>query len=111
MQEVILKGHVYWVNLDPAIGTETKKKRPAVIISNNIQNSLAKRFIIAPVTSNHEKIYPFEVFLNIKEQGAKIMLDQIRTVDFKRLNGFICHLSYKEILEIDKAIKLVLALN
>lgn len=111
LQGSFLRGSVHWVMLDPAVGTEAKKKRPAVIISNNIQNRLNKRFVIAPITSNHEKVYPFEVLLVVQGKSNKAMLDQIRTVDLTRLDGFICNLSNKEMFEIDKAIKLVLALS
>ncbi len=111
MKQKILKGDVYWVNLDPVVGTETRKRRPAVIISNDIQNSLANRFIVAPITSNYTKIYPCEASVSIQEKNGKAMLDQIRAVDIQRLDGFICRLLYKEIIEIDKVIKLVLALS
>jgi mRNA interferase MazF len=110
MHKTILKGDVYWVNLDPVVGTETKKRRPAVIISNNTQNSLGKRFIIAPITPNYTKVYPFEVLVNIQGNNGKAMLDQIRAIDQQRLDGFICSLAPKTIMAIDNAIKIVLAL-
>lgn len=93
------------------VGTATRKRRPAVIISNNIQNRLAKRFIVAPITSNYAKIYPCEVLISVQDKNGKAMVDQIRAIDLQRLDGFICRLSYKEIIEIDKLIKLVLALS
>jgi len=107
----ILRGNVYWVNLDPAIGTETKKKRPGLIISSNIGNINSSRIIIAPLTSNVKKVYPFEVLLRNANKPGKVMLDQIRTVDKKRLAGFLFSISNDEMLKVDQAIKLVLDLK
>jgi len=55
------RGEIYWVNLDPAIGSEIAKTRPALIISNNIGNQYADRVIVVPISSgNANKVYPFE---------------------------------------------------
>ncbi len=84
------RGEIYWVNLDPTIGSEIAKTRPAVIISNNVGNQYAERVIVAPLTTaNVGKVYPFEVKLEAGEGGiaqtSKVLLDQIRTVDKSRL--------------------------
>lgn len=104
----VRKGEVYWVNLDPTVGAETKKTRPAVIISNDAQNKVGQRYIVAPVTSVIKTIYPFEVKIDINGKTSKVMLDQIRTVDHKRLGGKLCKLSQEELHQIERAIKLVL---
>ncbi len=84
------RGEVYWVQLDPTIGTEIAKTRPAVIISNDIGNEYSARVIVAAVTSQHlDRIYPFEVLVEAGEGGlaqrSKVLLDQIRSVDKRRL--------------------------
>ena len=83
------QGDVYLVNLDPVIQTEVGKKRPGLIISINAMNHNSPRLIIAPITSSIGKIYPFEVFVPAGvgglEKDSKIMLDQIRSLDKKRL--------------------------
>lgn len=109
-QQTIKRGEIYWVNLDPTIGSEIKKTRPAVIISNDAQNMVRKRVIVAPATSVIKKIYPFEAKVMIGDKSSKIMLDQIRTVDCQRLGNKICQLTLKETEEINKIIKLVLSL-
>ena len=107
----ILRGNVYWVNLDPAVGTETKKRRPGLIISSNVGNTNSSRVVIAPITSNVKKVYPFEVLLKNANKPSKVMLDQIRAVDKKRLSGFFFNASKDEMLKVDQAIKLVLDLK
>jgi mRNA interferase MazF len=83
------QGDIYLVNLDPTLHTEVAKTRPAMIISINAMNQYSPRLIIAPITSSTGKIYPFEVFLTRGSGGldkdSKIMLDQIRSVDKRRL--------------------------
>ena len=105
------RGEVYWINLDPAIGSETRKTRPGVIISNDAQNKASKRVIIAPLTSVVAKIYPFEVKVIIAGKESKAMLDQIRTVDCQRIGERLGKLSSQEMESIDKALKSVLVLN
>ena len=108
------RGEVYWVNLDPTSGSEIAKTRPAVIISNNIGNQYADRVIVAPMTTaNVAKVYPFEVKLDKGEGGivqtSKVLLDQIRTVDKARLGAKFGTLSAARIEEINRAIRLSLA--
>ena len=107
----IERGDVYWVNLDPTIGSEIQKTRPAVIISNNIQNKVSSRVVIIPVTSSTDKFYPFEAGIHLKGKSAKALTDQIRSVDKSRLTEIICRLNKTEILDIEKAIKLTLSLD
>jgi mRNA interferase MazF len=86
MGMVIYRGDVFWVNLDPTVGTEIKKTRPALVISPNDLNHALPRVIIAPLTSKGQALgcRP-EVVLN--GRNARILLDQIRTVDKARLVG------------------------
>ena len=88
----ILQGEVYWVNLDPTLGSEIKKTRPALVISPNDLNQALPRVIIAPITSKGQALgcRPELVF---KTKPARILLDQLRTVDKRRLG--------KKIGEID----------
>ena len=102
---------IYWVNLDPTIGTETSKTRPGLILSNNIGNEITNRVIVAPITSNVEKIYPFEVKIVIENKQSKVMLDQIRVIDKSRLGDLLGEISNNEIKNVEKALKLVLDIN
>src|SRR5215813_307693 len=76
---------VYLVNLDPTVGSEIKKTRPAVIISPDVMNKNLNTVIIAPLTSTL-KNYPSRVKSLFKRKNGEIVLDQIRAVDKIRLN-------------------------
>ena len=106
---------MHWVALDPTVGTEIARTRPAVIISNDLGNRHSPRVIVAPITSRHlDRVYPFEVLIPAGEgglpQASKALLNQIRTIDKARLRGLIGALPPARILEIDRAIRLSLAL-
>jgi mRNA interferase MazF len=80
----ILRGEVYWVNLDPTVGTEIQKTRPALVISPDDMNAALPRVIIAPITSAGQPMgcRPEVVF---QKKQARILLDQLRCVDKQRL--------------------------
>jgi mRNA interferase MazF len=78
------RGDVYWVNLDPTIGPEINKTRPGLIVSPDDMNAILPRVMIAPITSKGQPlgcrpVVPFE------GKEARILLDQLRTVDKRRL--------------------------
>lgn len=83
---VVKRGEVYWVNLDPTIGTEIRKTRPALIISPDDMNAALPRIIIAPLTSGGQPLgcRPEVAF---KNKSARILLDQLRTIDKQRLGA------------------------
>ena len=110
MNEYPKRGDVYWISLDPTVGSETKKIRPCVIISNDAQNKKSSRIIIAPITSNASRIYPFETRVEVLRKEGKAMLDQLRGVDKARLGKYITSLSSITMLDIDAALKIALAL-
>lgn len=104
------RGEIYWVNLDPAIGTEIKKTRPALIVSNDLANQYARRVIVAPITSSVSQVFPFEVAIEIANKRGKIMLDQIRSVDKIRLGKRLVMCDFATIHSVDRALKIVLGL-
>jgi len=75
---------VYWVNLDPTIGTEVKKTRPCVIISPDSMNQGLHTVLIAPMTTTVKR-WPFRILISHKKTDGQIMLDQIRGISKKRL--------------------------
>ena len=75
---------VFLVNLDPTIGHEIKKIRPCIVISPDEMNHNISTVIIAPMTTK-ERDYPTRISCNFEDKKAQIVLDQIRTVDKKRL--------------------------
>ena len=83
---MVRRGEVYWVNLDPTVGTEIRKTRPALVISPDDMNAVLPRVIVAPLTSKGQALgcRPEVKFAGKK---ARILLDQIRSVDKVRLEG------------------------
>lgn len=111
----IKRGEVWLVNLDPTIGHEIKKSRPAVIIQNDLGNKYSPITIVAPLTSqNLEKVYPFEVLLLKKnlglEKDSKVLLNQIRAIDKRRLLRRFGKVDTETLGEIDESIKISLGL-
>lgn len=104
------RGEVYWVNLDPTIGSEINKIRPALVISNDSGNEYSKRLIVAPITSSVKKIYPFEVKIEIGSQEGKVLLDQLRSIDKQRLSKKMSILDYQTMQLVNKALKVALDL-
>ena len=103
------RGEIYLVNFAPTIGHETKKVRPALIISNNINNEYSPVITVIPLSSNVKRVYPFEVFVPANtgfEKDSKIMANQIRTVDKERLGKKLSAVSGEIIDEVEAAIKL-----
>ena len=111
----IKRGEIYLTALDPVLGKEISKTRPAVIISNNKNNLFSGTVTILPISSqNLDKTYPFEVFLpkgsgNLPK-NSKVKADQIRTIDKMRIIRFIGELKENQIEDIEKAIKIHLDL-
>ena len=84
--DVVRRFDVFFVNLDPTIGSEIKKTRPAVIISPDSMNlSRLKTVIIAPMTSTIKDNYPTRVTIEFKGKEGQIALDQLRAIDRSRL--------------------------
>ncbi len=113
--DLIKRGDVYRVKLDPIEGSGIGKTRPAVVISNDINNELADTITILPVTSSVGKVYPFEVFLK-KGIGnmpgdSKVKANQIRTIDKKRIKDRIGNITEDIMREIEKALKIHLEIK
>ena len=87
------RGDVYWVALDPARGTEMRKTRPAVVISNDSCNAYGARVVVVPITSNLSSLYPGEARITVGGKPARALGDQIRSVDKVRLRSRLARLS------------------
>ncbi len=79
---------IYWVSLDPVVGSEVSKTRPCVIISPDDMNKYMKTVIIAPLTHTLKQ-YPSRIACTVDGEKGMIMLDQIKTVDKTRLSSFM----------------------
>ena len=105
------RGEVWWVEFDPSVGSEIKKRRPAVIMSNDAANRNLTRVVVVPLTSNISCLYPSEAFVNVLGQKSKAMADQIMVADKSRLKNQLGVLSKTDIQAVDDAIRVHLGMS
>lgn len=113
------RGDIRLVDLDPALGSEANKRRPAVVVSNDGANAAAAQLrrgviTVVPVTSNVERIYPFQVLLDAASTGldrdSKAQAEQVRSVSVERVGRRIGVVSGELSAALDEALRLHLAL-
>lgn len=105
------RGEVWWVDFEPALGSEVKKVRPAVIVSNDASNAAMHRVQVVPITSNTARLYVFEAPVVVKGAAGKAMADQVMTADKQRLKKRIGKVSGPEMLGIEQALRIQLGLR
>ncbi len=106
----ISRGDIFLVSFDPTVGAEAKKTRPAVVVSNDINNAHSPIVSIAPITSNVTKVYSFEVEIPSGVGGlksrSKVMANQTRAVDKIKLIKKMGRLAEPIMTDINRALKL-----
>ncbi len=107
------------VNLDPVVGSKAARTRPAVVVSNDGANTSAARLgqgviTVVPLTSNTDRIYPFQVLLPAQETGldidSKAQAEQVRSVSVERLGEVIGSLGFELADQLDEALRIHLDL-
>ncbi len=113
------RGEIVTVILDPSVGQEASKTRPAVIVSNDAANGTATRLgrgvvTVVPVTSSTERIYPFQVLLPADLTGlrhdSKAQAEQVRSVAVERIGKHLGQLPAGLMAELDQALRIHLGL-
>lgn len=105
------RGEVWWINFDPSVGGEIRKKRPAIIMSNDASNRHLNRLQVIPVTSNVDRLYPSEAFVTINGKLNKALADQLTTISKLRMINQMGKISREDMWQVERAIKVQLALS
>ncbi|XKH58420.1 type II toxin-antitoxin system PemK/MazF family toxin (plasmid) [Citricoccus nitrophenolicus] len=115
----MLRGEIRVVDLEPVRGSEANKRRPAVLVSNDRANLTAARLgrgtvTIVPVTSNTDRVFPFQVLIPSGESGlsrdSKAQAEQVRSVDIARIGPAVGNTPPDILQQIDEALRLHLDL-
>lgn len=113
------RGDIRWVDLDPVLGAESDKRRPAVVVSNDGANAVANRLgrgviTVVPVTTNTARVHPFQVLLTAASTGldrdSKAQAEQVRSVAVERVGERAGVLGPADLAALDEALRLHLAL-
>lgn len=104
------RGEVWWVNFDPAVGGEVRKRSPAVVLSNDISNRHLNRLQVVPLTSNVDRLYPSEVYVRVRRRRHKAMADQLTTVSKQRVAKRVGRLSEADVQGIERVVRIQLGL-
>jgi mRNA interferase MazF len=114
-QLIIKRGEIYIVNFDPVIGSEISKSRPALVLQNDIANHYSPVTIVAAISSHYgNRVYPTEVLINPPEGGLSetsvALLNQIRTIDKRRIVKKLGGLNSETMEKVDRAISISLGI-
>lgn len=116
---LVRRGEIRLVDLEPVRGSAANKRRPAIIVSNDGANGSANRtqrgvITIVPITSNTDRVYPFQVFLPASESGldrdSKAQAEQVRSLSVTRMGELVGALSPTLLASLNEALRLHLAL-
>lgn len=105
------RGEVWWVGFGPSVGGEIRKRRPAVVVSNDGANKHLNRIQVVPITSSVARLFPSEAHVTLEGGQRKAMADQLATVGKGRLGGRLGRLDAAELKGVECAIRVQLGLE
>lgn len=113
---VVKRGDIFYADLSPVIGSEQGGIRPVIIIQNDIGNRYSPTVIVAAITSQINKAkLPTHVEISSEEYGLNrdsvVLLEQIRTLDKKRLKEKIGHMTENDMKKVNKSLLISLSLD
>lgn len=112
---VVKRGDIYYANLSPVVGSEQGGLRPVLVIQNDVGNKYSPTVIVAAITSQISKgKLPTHIELNAKEcnleKDSVVLLEQLRTIDKRRLKEKVTHLQDEFMMKINEAIQISIGL-
>ncbi len=112
----VYKGNFYYADLDPVIGSEQAGMRPVLVIQNNIGNKNSPTVIVAPLTAsgNDKPLLPTHVEITASDGiicDSIVLLEQVRTIDKKRLKNFLGRINMEQLWKVEKAIIVAFGIN
>lgn len=119
IRNFLRRGQIVLVSFDPTVGSEARKTRPAVVVSNNTANAVAMRtpqatITVVPLTSNTKRILPFQVLLSADATGldrdSKAQAEQVRTIAVTRIARPVGWVPTELMGAVDEALRLHLSL-
>lgn len=114
MTNTIKRGEIYYADLSPVVGSEQDGVRPVLILQNDIGNKFSSTTIIAPITSVPKKRSQLtHIFIeyDFLESESVILLEQLRTIDKKRLSDRLGQLSQKDMYQVESAMSVSLGME
>ena len=102
------RGELWWVDFGNRKGGIINKTRPAIIVSNNTSNKYSNKFQVIPITSNTNRIYKSELLIYVKSKKGKAMVDQLLTVEKKKVYEKIGEVTSRDMFGIERVIKIQL---
>jgi len=103
------RGEIYWVDLEPVMGSEVGRRRPAIVLQNEMANRTSPTVTVIPVSSRVGRVYPFQVRLRQGEGGlsveSKALCEQVRTISRMRLQEPIGTLGEARLQELRTALE------
>ena len=110
----VKRGDIYHADLDPVFGSEQGGYRPVLVIQNNIGNKYSPTVIVAAITSKEKMKLPTHIAvpeMEGLEKDSVVLLEQLRTIDKKRLRDKVCHLDREILRKVERALLISLDLN
>jgi len=113
---IVRRGDIFYADLSPVVGSEQGGVRPVLIIQNDIGNKYSPTVVVAAITSQIDKAkLPTHVEISPEisglEKDSVVLLEQIRTIDKKRLREHVKHLDGKVMQQVDEALRISLGLS
>ena len=99
------RGEAWWVNFNPAVGGEIRKRRPAIIVSADESNAFSNRLQVVPLTTNVSRLYPSEAIVTLNGLIQKAMADQLMTVSVRRLSNREGVMSEEDMAKVEAVLR------